>query len=210
MNTKSTVAVVAVCVAKALVFFSLIALVFWSPSAKAQGGEFLNISLSGSYAKSKSKFSSNYRRSLGLELGLPLTSYFQVSLGHNLIQDRTIYNDEYRSLAKERGYNLEGPIVQEANIQDYSANGELGLNLGHVRPGIFGGALRRKVCQEDPLQDSGCETQDLTWNAGVSLQVLITYALRLKASYRISPSVKTGDSARSFDELTSVGLTWGL
>ena len=193
-----------------LVLLGVLASVFASEALAQQPARFLDISVSGSYSRSFGQYTESRRKSLGIELGLPLSSFFEVSLGHNLIQDSTIYNDDYREAVKERIVLPEGPITQSRNIQDYSANGALGIDLGHVRPSIFGGALRRKICEEDFLQDYGCQTQDLTWNAGVALQVYVTDALRLKLSFRVSPSVDTKRSTKTFDQLTSVGLTWGL
>ena len=178
--------------------------------AHAQGS-FLDISVDGSYSKSKDKFSTNYRKTWGLQLGIPLTSFFEVALGHTFTENTVIYNDLYRKAMISSGYTIpEGSLSAKTQVQDYSANGALGYSIGAVKPSIFGGALRRKMCREDVLADDGCETQDLTWNAGVSLQIYLTMALRLKATYRISPSIDQSTPKKSYDELTSLGLTWSL
>ncbi len=196
---------------KFAVWAGLVAAFLADGSAFAQG-RFLSISLTGAYAENTTKNSQTYRKSWGAELGLPLTSFFEVSLGHTFVEDITIYNDEYRELLEDRGYPLpEGRLTATQRIQDYSANGSLGYSIRSIRPSIFGGALRRKVCQEDFLEDHGCEMQNLTWNAGVALSVYVTWSLRLKASHRISPSVhQVSGEKRKFDELTSVGLEWSL
>lgn len=203
---------IVVCV-KLVVWIALVALAFAHGRAHAQG-RYLDLSLNGSYAKSLGKSSDTYRRSWGMEVGLPLTSFFNVSLGHTFVEDTTLYSQEYKdALQSKLDYTLpEGRLSARQRIQDYSANGDLGYAFRSVRPSIFGGALRRKVCHEDALEDHGCETQDLTWNGGVALQVYITWSLRFKATYRVSPSVRQPEGRRNklFDELTSLGLQWSL
>jgi hypothetical protein len=172
--------------------------------------KFLDISINGSYSRSFSQYSESVRKSLGLELGLPLSSFFEVSLAHNLIQESTRYNESYREAIKDRVTLDPGPITSSRTIQDYSANGDLGYAFGSVRPSIFGGALRSKICDEDFIEDRGCQTQDLTWNAGFSFQAYMTSSLRLKLSIRFSPSADKDRKNKTYDQLTSVGLTWGL
>lgn len=194
---------IALCVAAAWVAFA--------PGRAAAQGRFLDISVSGSYQKTLADDRDNYRRSWGLELGLPLTSFFEVQFGHTFIEDVTIFNERYRESAENAGYDLpEGRLKAQSRVFDYSANGDLGVSFRAIRPSIFGGALRRKICREDYYEDHGCEQIDLSWNAGVALQVYITMSMRLKASYRVSPAIAKNREKKAYDELTSVGLEWSL
>ena len=174
-------------------------------------GRFLDIGLTGSYQKTLADDRDNYRRSWGLELGLPLTSFFEVQFGHTFVEDVTIFNESFRASAQRAGYELpEGRLKSQSRVFDYSVNGDLGMALRGVRPSIFGGALRRKICREDYFEDHGCEQIDLSWNAGVALQVYLTNSIRLKASYRLSPAISKNRPKKAYDELTSVGLDWSL
>jgi hypothetical protein len=198
-------------VIKALCWIALgVATAAWSSQARAQG-RFLDVSLSGSYQKSIAEDRDSYRRSWGLDLGLPLTSFFGIRFGHTFIEDVVVFNEKYRESALDKGFELPaGRLKAQSRVFDYSVNGDLGFNLGAVRPSLFGGALRRKICREDYYEDHGCEQVDLTWNAGAALQVYITMTMRLKASYRLSPSIAKNRERKAYDELTSVGIEWSL
>lgn len=200
--------------AKLLVWIALCTAAAWavlSPGRAAAQGRFLDISISGSYQKTLADDRDNYRRSWGLSLGLPLTSFFQVQIGHTFIEDVTLFNESYREAAENAGYELpDVRLKAQSRVFDYSANGDLGVSFQAIRPSIFGGALRRKICREDYYQDHGCEQIDLSWNAGVALQVYITMSMRLKATYRLSPSIAKNREKKAYDELTSVGLEWSL
>ena len=184
----------------------LIALAFLSLKAQAQG-RFLDISVDGSYQKTATKSYHNTRKSLGLELGIPLTSFFTISAGQNYLDDRTKYTDEWVAQRSNQSKFPDNKYEQAKLTTDTTVNGAVGIGLGALRPSVFGGALWRRECTEDSFQDDGCEKKPLTWNAGISASVFLTYSLRFKASYRISPSE---DNKKIFDTLMSLGLTWGL
>lgn|GEM_PF-684607 len=192
------------------VWFALACAAFIADQAHAQG-RFLDLSLTGAYSKSTQEYSVTTRRTWTGEIGLPLTSFFEVSLGHTFTEDTTRYNDSYRDMLLSKGYPLpDGTIQAVQRVQDYSVNGDLGYAIRSVRPSIFGGALRRRVCQEDVFEDHGCETIKLSWNAGLALQIYLTQALRFKASWRVSPAVAKNRPKKTYDQQTSVGLSWSL
>jgi hypothetical protein len=172
---------------------------------------YLDVSLSGSYTSDVRKYLQSTRKSFGVELGLPVTSFFDVSLAHTNILDREVYNDLYREVKKSQGVAVpEGDIEQVTRSLDSSVNAGFGYPIGYVKPTLFGGALWRRSCLEDTFESYGCLDQDVTWNAGVSLSVFITMSTRFRISYRRSPSAAQESSKKNFDELTSIGLTWGL
>jgi hypothetical protein len=172
---------------------------------------YLDVSLTGSYQSDIQKYLTSTRRSLGIELGLPLTSVFELGIAHTQILDRDVYNELYRETKKAQGVTVpEGDIEQKTQIVDTSVNASVGYWFGYVRPTLFGGALWRRSCLEDTFQDYGCTNQDVTWNAGLALSAYITANTRFRISYRRSPSASQESSKKNFDELTSVGLTWSL
>jgi hypothetical protein len=194
---------------KCFLKISLVFLIFVMP--KRAKSEYLNLSLDGSYTKNNSQYSTTLRRSWGLSIGVPVTKFFEIELGHSYTDDKTIYNSDYRSLLESKGVFLENPEISSTQqIQDYSLNGALGFPFKFVRPSVFGGALRRKVCNETPFEDEGCSEQKIVWNAGLSLQTYITQSLRFKTSYRISPSTTNEKKKNKLDELISVGISWGI
>ncbi|MBM3381498.1 MAG: hypothetical protein FJY29_03560 [Betaproteobacteria bacterium] len=180
--------------------------------AFARGGSrYINISLMGSLQKDIQQYTTSTRRSLGIEIGLPLTEFMEISLGHTQILDRDQYNEAYREAKKAQGVNLpEGPIEQKQQIADNSANISFGYSFGYVKPSLFAGALQRRACLEDTSYNYGCSNQNITWNAGLGLATYITMGTRFRVTYRLSPSVHQAGSKKSFDELVSIGLTWSM
>lgn len=181
----------------------------------AQRQPILNISLDGSYEQLHDEDSDTTKTSLGGELGLPLSSFFELAVGHILSVYREDYTDNYRQKILEyygryglTDADLPRDLIRETTVMDTSLNAVVGYPIQSFKPAIFGGKLWRKVCKEDTFEDKGCASADVTWNAGVALSVMVTRALRLQLSYRISPSVR--DDRKSFDDRTAVGLTWGL
>lgn len=175
------------------------------------GARFIDVSLSGSYNSDIQKYQTSTRRSLGIELGLPLTNIFDVSVSHTQILDRDVYNEIYRQAKIAQGVTVpNGDIEQKTQIADTSVNASMGYLFGYIKPAVFGGALWRRSCLEDTFQDYGCVDQDATWNAGLAVSAYITSSTRFRVSYRRSPSAAQESEKKSYDELTSFGLTWSL
>ncbi|MFZ9519950.1 MAG: hypothetical protein ACO3A4_05675 [Silvanigrellaceae bacterium] len=189
---------------------ALIASLF--PNIGKAGARYIDISLTGSYQSDIQKYLTSTRRSLGVEIGLPLTNYLDLSLSHTQILDRDIYNELYRETKKSQGVAVpDGDIEQKTQIADTSANAAIGYSFGYIKPTLFGGALWRRSCLEDTFQDYGCTDQTVTWNAGIAISAYIGMSgTRFRLSYRRSPSASQESTKKNFDELTSVGLTWSL
>lgn len=176
-----------------------------------RGANFLDVSLTGSFQKDIQQYVTSTRRSLGLEIGLPLTEILDLSFGHTQILDLDVYNEAYRETKKAQGVNLpDGSIEQKTQIVDSSINAAVGQSFGYVKPTLFGGALWRRSCLEDTFQDYGCNDQKVTWNAGLAVSAFITVSTRFRLSYRLSPSIYQSGAKKNFDELVSIGLTWSL
>ncbi|MEN9529754.1 MAG: hypothetical protein RI932_1627 [Pseudomonadota bacterium] len=180
--------------------------------AFARGGSrYIDVSLMGSLQKDIQQYVTSTRRSVGLEIGLPLTEILDLSFGHTQILDRDQYNEAYREAKKAQGVNLPtGSIEQKTQIVDTSVNASVGYSFGYVKPTLFGGGLWRRSCLEDTFQDYGCTNQNVTWNAGLGLATYITMGTRFRVTYRLSPSVHQGSGKKNYDELVSIGLTWSL
>lgn len=180
--------------------------------AHARGASrLLDISISGSFQKNIQKYVTSTKRSVGVEIGLPLTDVVDLSFGHTQILDLDVYNEAYREAKAAQGVTLpEGAIEQKTQIVDSSANASFGHSFGYVKPTLFGGALWRRSCLEDTFQDYGCTDQSVTWNAGIAISAIITMKTRFRLSYRISPSIHQDDPRKNLDELVSVGLSWSL
>jgi hypothetical protein len=193
----------------ALALGILATLVFASP-AFAQG-RYFNVSLNGSHQRNFSEHSTFTRTVLGAEVGIPFTELLELSIGHNLRTDKTIYSEAYRQRIIDNygATNLPETLQQEENVVDTTVNLGVGYPIKMIRPSLFAGKMWRRVCTEDTFEDQGCTPEKSTWNAGVSLGVYMTQTLRLRISYRVSPSVRD-DSKATLDDQTSVGLTWGI
>lgn len=172
---------------------------------------YIDISLTGSYQSDIQKYLKSTRQSLGVEIGLPITPFFDLSLGHTQIVDRDLYNELYRETKRAQGVFIpDGDIEQKTQIVDTSVNAAFGYPIRFIKPTVFGGALWRRSCLEDTYQDYGCTDQKVTWNAGITLSAYITMSTRFRMSYRRSPSASQESARKNFDELTTVGLTWSL
>jgi hypothetical protein len=172
---------------------------------------YMDVSLSGSYTSDVRKYLQSSRKSFGVELGLPVTDFIDLSIAHTNILDREVYNDLYKQIKKSQGVSVpEGDIEQITRSLDSSVNTGIGYQIGYVKPTLFGGALWRRSCLEDTFESYGCIDQDVTWNAGVAVSVYVTMSTRFRMSYRRSPSASQDSVKKNFDELTSIGLTWGL
>jgi hypothetical protein len=193
------------------IFFSLCSVfILWEGTALAQG-KYVNLSVQGAYQRTFSDYSLATRTSLGGDIGIPLSEVFEVSVSHNLLFDTTTYTEEYRQRVMERYGTTDLPATLETREQviDTSVNIGVGYPIGFARPSLFGGKMWRRVCSEDTLEDRGCTPEKSTWNVGAAVSVYVTMRLRLKVSYRVSPSVRT-DSKKTYDDQAAVGLTWGI
>jgi hypothetical protein len=194
------------------VFLCLGSVMLLPTQAWARGGSrFIDVSLIGSFQKDIQQYVTSTRRSVGLEIGLPLTNVLDLSFGHTQILDLDQYNESYREAKKAQGVTLpDGSIEQKTQIVDSSVNAAIGYSFGYVKPTLFGGGLWRRSCLEDTFQDYGCTNQKVTWNAGLGISAYITMGTRFRVSYRLSPSVHQSGVKKNFDELVSIGLTWSL
>ena len=171
----------------------------------------LELTLKGNYSERVSDYKKNYTKSWGVELRLPLSNFFELSLGHNFTEDRDVFNEDYRSLQEAQGNTLpEGKIESTDTYIDTTANAAIFYTFGYVRPSILGGALWRTYCSENTFVDYGCSEQDVTWNAGAALSMIVTYNLRLRLTYTFSPSFVSDESSEKYDQSTSLGLTFVL
>ncbi len=190
------------------VFLAALATLLVPQLAQARASLF-EITLSGNYSERFTDFKKNIRKSWGAELRLPVTGFLEFSLGHNFLEDRDIYNETHRMLQEEQGYTLpDGTLESIDSYIDTTANSGLYYTFGYIRPSLFGGALWRTYCSETTLADYGCQKQDVTWNAGAALSVIITHNLRLRATFRLSPSALSDKSEEVYDQSTSLGITF--
>ena len=185
------------------IIFSLL-----SCSGFAQRAKYFEVGINGSYSKSHSTHKVSTLSSLGVDISIPFSYFFELSFGHTVSIDRDTYNQAYKDYMNSKGYVLpEGDIESVDQILDTFVNAVFAYPMGYLKPWIFGGQLWRKICQEDTYQDYGCSDMEPTWNAGIGLSFYLTMRLRLKGSYRISPY--TGDEDGStLDEKVSLGISW--
>lgn len=182
----------------------------WGEGAYAQG-KYFNVSVEGSYQRNYSQYSTFARTVLGGEVGVPFSDFLEVSVGHNLRTDKTVYTEEYRQriIEKYGASNLPDVIEQEESRADTTVNLGIGYPILMMRPSLFAGKMWRRVCTEDTFEDHGCTPENNTWNAGASLSIYVTQALRFRLSYRVSPSTRE-DSKKTLDDQVTIGLTWGI
>ncbi len=196
-----------------IIVFAVLSIVLslFSPCEAAAQGRYFNVSVQGGYQRTLTESSIFTRTSLGADLEIPFTDFFDLSVGHNLLFDNTTYSEDYRQrvMSKLGVTNFPEVMEQKEQVVDTTVNFGVGLPIRFFRPSLFAGKMWRKVCSEDTFEDRGCTPEKNTWNAGVSLSVYVTQALRLRMSYRVSPSVRE-DSKSTLDDQTSVGLSWGI
>lgn len=185
------------------VVFSLCAI----PALAAQA-KYLNITLNGSYEEQSATDYNETSTTYGLELGIPITWFFELSFGHSVTQEKRVYSQEYTDYLVSRSLPRpeSGVYTDKSNQLDTTANASLGYPIGYFYPYIFGGRLWRNVNQENSYYVSKPVKQE-TFNAGVGVSVFLTMQMRLKLSHRVSPSAK---DSKVLDSLSSVGLSWGI
>lgn len=183
------------------------------PSLARANGRYLNVTLQGAFEKQRAKEYTLRRESYGLELGIPITWFFEIELGHNVTMQTRTYTqagiDALNEQIAEAGISgkLEGPLEDKVQQLGTTVNGSIGYPIGAVYPYIFGGKLWRTVQQRSIFYISAPQ-KDETWNAGVGMASALGAGMKLKVSYRLSPSVL--EPKKTFDTLLSLGLTWGI
>jgi hypothetical protein len=187
-----------------------ILLALFTPVLACAQGRYFNTTIEGGYQRMYDTYVSTVRTNVGVELGIPFTDYFELSVGHSLMVDQEKYNDAYRKrLIEKYGVSdLPKSIERRNQVLDTSINGGFGYPIGFFKPSIFGGEMWRKVCREDTFENYGCEEKP-TWNAGVSLSLYLTRSLKFRVSYRITPSTRS-DSKKTLDDSTNLGISWGI
>lgn len=205
------------------------AFLMWLTPAFAKDG-FVDISVTGMQQKDNYKDGAavETKSTLGVELGIPITDYFQISFGYTYYEEKMSYNDESSARAREsvaintctsgttsdktecateimNGKKFTSVLTKS----DITANTSFGYPIGLFYPSVFFGKLWRKT-QEKNSVTTEKEVPNSTWNAGLAAQMYLTYRLRFKVSYRLSPSVNFSSSNREFDTLTSLGFTYSL
>jgi hypothetical protein len=193
---------------KTLLLTLLLALL--APAMARAQGRYFNTTIEGGFQRKNETYMSSVQTNVGVELGIPFTDYFELTLGHSLMVEQEKYNDAYRKrlLEKYGVADLPKSIERRNQVLDTSINGGFGYPIGFVKPSIFGGEMWRKVCREDTFENYGCEEKP-TWNAGVSMSLYLTRSLKFRVTYRITPSLRS-DSKKTLDDSTTLGISWGI
>ncbi len=189
-------------------------LAWWSalaaPLCPPALGDILDLTLNGAYSQAVTSYYTKTAQNYGFQVDVPLLGVLFASSSYTLSETKTRYSDTYRALVLSRGATSLPAVLEEVeNSAGTTADLALSAPLGFVRPTLFGGALWRQVCFEDAFEDYGCHQEAVTWNAGAALSVHVTSFLRLKVTYRASPSAMFS-SDKTFDTSISSGLTWSL
>ena len=155
--------------------------------AYAQGNYF-DLTFNGSYSVSYNSEYKYKKISYGLDLGIPLGSYFELNLGDCITKESYVYTDDYKNYLISKGNTLPtGDLTQEYDSADSYANLSLGLFSLYVSPSIYGGVIYRRTYFMDYFGNES--TGDaVTWDAGAALSIRLGRHLRFKVTYRISPS----------------------
>lgn len=180
-------------------------------TGRAHAARYLDVSLDGMYQRNDGPYKLTTYQTLGVDLGIPLTEFMDLSLGHMISVKTELYNETYKLAMRERGLSVpDVSLVSKEDTADTYVNAAFGVVLGYVRPTLFGGVLWRKMCNEDTFEDLGCEKPKLTWNAGAGASAYITMGTRLKISFRVSPPVTEKKKFKELDQKLTVGLAWSL
>lgn len=188
----------------------------------------LDISVNGMQQRDQYESGIDIKESLGIELGIPITQYFQISLGYAINRETFEYSIEASEYKRQQaavkycsgGTNTDSMacVAEYVNGEKYidrklntdiTTNASFGYQLGLWYPSFFFGKLWRTTNVSNSIE-KGEDSKNPTWNAGVAMQVYLTYKLRFKASYRISPSTISSPSSRKFDTLMTLGFTYSL
>ncbi len=189
---------------------------------------YLDISVNGLQQRDQYENGIDTKETLGVELGVPITQYFEISLGYTINRETFEYSANAsrekrieaaavncsggtstdRATCAAEYLNDEKFIYRKLNT-DITTNASFGYPIGLWYPSIFFGKLWRTTNESTSIA-KGKDEKNPTWNAGMAMQVYLTYKLRFKASYRLSPSTTSKPSHRQFDTLTTVGFTYSL
>jgi hypothetical protein len=174
--------------------------------------KYFSVSVNGSYSQSKTEYSDKLRTSYGAELGIPLTSFLEVSYNYSRTDDKDKLNQKYRDELTNKGIAVpaDTPLTRKVTLLDQSLDAGVGFMLGFIKPTFFGGFLWRTSCFEEWYADFGCsQATKPTWNAGAMITTYITQRLRFKVTYRMSPVTNEGAPSKVYDRSVSLGLSWG-
>ncbi|KAB8033777.1 hypothetical protein [Fluviispira multicolorata] len=172
-------------------------------------GHYFNLTINGNYQTSYSSTYKNTQLTWGVELGIPLFQYLELSLGKSYTKDTYEYTDDYKNSLTNKGLVLPaGTLTQENDTSDTYINLTLSPIWTYINPSIFGGFLMRNVCSRDYFGDNTCENQALTWNAGGAISFYLSQYLRIKFSYKISPSGYSLNQKKYYDETITAGITF--
>ncbi len=170
---------------------------------------YFDLTLNGNYSTNYTSSYKYTRTSWGIDLGIPLGNYFEINIGECITRDLYEYNDEYKNFLISKGNSFPpGDLSQEYNIEDTYANLSFGLFNKYVSPSIYGGLLNRQIYYRDYYGQTTHDSEPLTWDAGAALSIYMGRHLRLKVTYRISPSgVSSPSGDKYYDEAYWLGLT---
>ena len=120
-----------------VISFIYISLVF--SFHKSAFANLLNFSINGIYLRQNSEQYLNTKIIVGGNISLPMSNYFEISLGHNYTLDKYKFNDKYKEILRSKGLRIDDDtdVVQENETYDYSANAVMGYFKGSLNPAIF-------------------------------------------------------------------------
>ena len=179
---------------------------------------FINLSINGIYLKQTTEQSLNTKLIIGGSISLPMSSYFEISLGHNYTLDKYKFNDKYKEILRAKGLPIDNDtqVVQEIKTKDYSANAVMGYFRGSLQPAVFAGAVLKETCNKGTLSPETCAKAVITWNIGAMLSTALNKRVRLQLKYTLSPysnDLKINefdDIWKKFDQNFVVGLQYSL
>jgi hypothetical protein len=194
--------------------FLLCALSFFSlptPLVFAGGGRYANISINGNHSRRNTDNYIQQKSTVNAELGIPLTSFIELSGGYIYSREVYDYTQFYIDNLQAQNYKIpNSPLFQTNIVEDYYVNLGIGYPIGFVTPTIFGGGMVRKVCTEDAYENTECVQHQMTWNAGASLMFAIGQRINFKVTYRVSPSAMDQNKKKYYDDTILLGLTFAI
>ena len=188
---------------------------FYLPQAQGQGTR-VNLSADGAYTKSFGSIKTSTRKQIGFELGIPVTSFFEISAGYTLQKqdstrdgpDAPLEAQICEAQAAALGRTCQLPHNESLQSTETTVNGALSWSFGLVTPFVFGGKLWRRTCQEDSFIDYGCSSPQSTWNAGLGLSMLVSMRSRVRVKFQVSPA--SNEKKNAYDQTASLGVTLGI
>jgi hypothetical protein len=156
---------------------------------------------------------------VGGNISLPMSNYFEISLGHNYTLDKYKFNDKYKEILRSKGLRIDDDtdVVQENETYDYSANAVMGYFKGSLNPAIFAGAVLKETCSKGTLSpNKSCAKKIFTWTFGTMLTIAVFKRIKLQFKHSLSPysnDLKISDFKdiwNKFDQNFVVGLQYSL